>query len=427
MVAVKLDKKFKKGGFFMRLGKTEENAELEKLFDLNDLEECDEEDVENTENSCFNSNLFSRCDYKIAVRVKPEYVELFKEIETAGRVLLGIDGYGYCQPENMLFSCIDIENKQFDYEQFMAVLHIEYGISHQDIVDSINTIDMPWELRNRFNMTVNSFGEIKKNSFKEIFDIVLEINFYRYCIDMLFRDNSAILTIEIKEDDDITLQRVGCLLGTFCQPVISVRNSKEKEVDFIIESGKYNERLIITENGEDKVIELVDLTKQYKIAMQVEFKEQFNKTFDILFALNKSVQKKKTIADGDKINDIMQIIAFDYDYTKHFLKSVLYSLSKSNIYSLHYVEKAEILEEFDNKEISDLVNNRCEGEDRCLLDFNGDIEIVSEELDGKHWIIEFNITKCNIDLLLRDIRKMLENTSYLRCSINDEVVFCELN
>ena len=388
----------------------------QETSELNNLGDCPfEPDFVPT--SCFGVG-FNAPTVDIKVKVKKKYEGLFKEIKVALEVLdkirFSVDGtcYSCCNLHHDLLNSLDLDN--------------ERGIQEAELLNAINSAKMSGKLREKYKSVLNCH-ESSKSIFGKHFDLISAVDYISVCE----RKDTIFLTISVLTGFTSRGGMIagGLLIETFGEKIVNICLGEYGDDinTYRTEEGQWNNKLIIdfTENDEDKqlIIPLLDLNKVYNVKLRAVFKEDRQKNMGAVLEVFKFAVSKRDTSTNCRLGETIRTFSMNYNMALNLIIDMLYDSYPVDIEDFTADDMVDINKILASKGYGKLLTNEeYYDELKFRLDFNGNIEYVSEELSEKQWELEINVHGDLITKLIDSFEKMRHNTIELSCIVDGKEV-----
>lgn len=402
----------------------------QETSELNSLGDCPfEPDFVPT--SCFGVG-FNAPTVDIKVKVKKKYEGLFKEIKVALEILdkirFSVDGtcYSCCNLHHDLLNSLDLDNNCINYNMFINRLFTERGIQEAELLNAINSAKMSGKLREKYKSVLNCH-ESSKSIFGKHFDLISAVDYISVCE----RKDTIFLTISVLTGFTSRGGMIagGLLIETFGEKIVNICLGEYGDDinTYRTEEDKWNNKLIIdfTEEDEDKqlIIPLLDLNKIYNVKLRAVFKEDRQKNMGAVLEVFKFAVSKKDISTDCRLGETIRTFSMNYDMVLYHTIDVVYDSYPVDVDEFTADDMADINKILAGKGYGKLLTNEeYYDELKFRLDFNGNIEYVSEELSEKQWELEINVHGDLITKIIDSFEKMRHNTIELSCIVDGKEV-----
>ena len=325
-----------------------------------------------------------------------------------------------------LLNSIDLNNNCINYSMFINRLFTKRGIKEAELLNAINSAKMSGKLRERYKTVLNCH-ESSKSIFGNHFDLFSAVD----DINVHERKDALFLTISVITNvtSQNSLIAGGLLIETFGEKIVNICLGEYGDDinTYRTEEGQWNNKLIVdfTEEDEDKqlIIPLLDLNKVYNVKLRAVFKEEIQKNMGAVFEVFKFAVSKRDISTDCRLGETIRTFSMNYDIVLYHTLDVVYDSYPVDIEDFTADDMADINKILASKGYGKLLtDDEYYNELKFRLDFNGNVEYVSEELSEKQWDLEINVRGDLITKLIDSFEKMRHNTTELSCIIDGKEV-----
>ena len=401
----------------------------DSMFEQTDFEDYPFSPDYNVGHGCCSNYNFNNIE--ITAKVKKKYEGLFKEIKVALEMVRKLE-YGCmssCNSFKMhleVLNSIDLTNNCINYSKLVNKLLYERCVPEEDLINAINRTEMSGKIREKLKSVINcheSTDRLENN----MWDIMGHIE----SINVSERKDAMFLSVSVWLNDSNEDRYIdaGLLLETFCEKVmdVSIDSFGDEVKTYKTEEGKWNNKLIVDYIVEDKkkqlVIPLVDLNKIYNIKLKAVFKEGIQKYMGAVLEVFKFALSKKDVSTDVRLGETIRTFSMNYDIVLYHTLDVIYDSYPVDLEDFNADDMADINKILTSKGYGKLpTTDEYYNELMFKLDFDGNIEYVSEGLSEKQWDLEINVRGDMITKLINSFKKMRHNTTELSCVVDGEEV-----